>query len=93
MNNLPNNTKVTNKQLFPVILPVIWLFATTAFVMFLSMYLLLDTQQSQSNMYKYAVFSAKPKVLGYATQSVTTEDARAERIDKIFEKYKCPIQG
>jgi hypothetical protein len=90
---LPNRSNLKNKKAWPLIFPVIWLFSTTFFVLILSVYILLLEQKSSESAYKYAIFSAKPKVLGYASQSVTTGDARAKRIDEIFRKYKCPIQG
>lgn len=61
--------------------------------MVLSIYLLVQERKSPDLAYKYTIFSSKPKVLGYSTQDVDTEDARDERIDEVFKKYKCPIQG
>lgn len=93
MDNLPNTSKIPNKDFLAVIVPVVWVISTTLFLMVLSIYLLVQERKSPDLAYKYTIFSSKPKVLGYSTQDVDTEDARDERIDEVFEKYKCPIQG
>lgn len=93
MDNLPNTSKIPNKDFLAVIVPVVWVISTTLFLMVLSIYLLVQERKSPDLAYKYTIFSSKPKVLGYSTQDVDTEDARDERIDEVFKKYKCPIQG
>lgn len=41
----------------------------------------------------YNIFSAKPLTMTDAETSVDGQDIRAVKIDKVFEKYKCPLAG
>lgn len=42
---------------------------------------------------QYSIFSAKPLTLGSVSGKVYGQDSRAEVLDRVFEKYKCPIAG
>ena len=42
---------------------------------------------------KYFIYSSKPLTLETTTFDVAPQDDRAQRIDGIFRKYKCPIEG
>lgn len=107
LNLLPKNSKFVDetvidkpskqfsyKKTFPYILPVLWFFSLSLFTFMLTFVTILYMENSSAaKAPKYSIFSAKPMVLGSATSTVQGDDARAERIDKIFEKYNCPIQG
>ncbi len=94
MDILPESKKQHPAVKFlPLVLPLIWMFSSTLFVLILSVVLIVKDSSSPKTAYKYAIFSANPKVLGYSTQAITGEDGRGERIDMIFTKYKCPITG
>ncbi len=71
-----------------------WFFASsTATIVFLLFLVLNPSIYKPEITPKYAMFSAKPMVMGYATSDLTGGDARAAKINKIFEFYKCPIAG
>lgn len=56
--------------------------------------LLVSTDSSDySKNLKYTVYSAKPLVLGYSTSNIRYSDSRAEAIDKVMERYGCPMTG
>jgi len=42
---------------------------------------------------KYSVFSSKPLVLDKIDYDIGSVDSKAERVDSVFEFYKCPIAG
>ncbi len=42
---------------------------------------------------KYNIFSSKPLTYEYAVSQVNTKDSRAEKIDGVFNMYKCPLEG
>ena len=42
---------------------------------------------------KYSVFAGQPMVMGSTSTNLEEGDARAVKIDKVFQKYKCPITG
>lgn len=94
MDILPDNAKKRGYiKLFPVILPIAWLLTSSLFIFIISFALILSLHNSSSSAYRYTIFSASPKVLGASSTRITGDDARAERIDSIFNKYKCPIKG
>ena len=41
----------------------------------------------------YSTFSSKPYVLGVSDISISSDDPRVAKMEKIFEKYNCPIKG
>ncbi|GIW69629.1 MAG: hypothetical protein KatS3mg101_0376 [Patescibacteria group bacterium] len=42
---------------------------------------------------KYNIFSSKPLTYKYAVSQVNTKDSRAEKLDGVFNIYKCPLEG
>ena len=42
---------------------------------------------------RYNIYSSKPLTYDYATSKVNTKDSRAEKIDGVFNYYKCPMEG
>jgi len=94
MDTLPDTSKKKALvKLFPVMLPVAWLITSTLFIVIISFALIFNLNKANNTAYKYAIFSSSPKVLGASSTRITGDDARAERIDSIFAKYKCPIKG
>jgi len=41
----------------------------------------------------YNIYSSKPLTYDYAVSKVSTKDSRAEKIDGVFNIYKCPLEG
>lgn len=42
---------------------------------------------------KHNIFSSKPLVLESVSSTISTQDARANKIDGVFNRYDCPMTG
>ncbi len=41
----------------------------------------------------YNIFSSKPLTYNYAVSQINTKDSRADKIDGVFARYSCPLEG
>lgn len=75
-----------------LILPTVWLGSISLILvtLILTMFINIDESKPQN---KYSMYSSKPLVLGIMTDSTNLGDPRSAKIDKVFEKYNCPLQG
>jgi hypothetical protein len=92
--HMPNLKELLNKHHIKVILPVTW-FVSSVVVSIFSLIVLITTFTTGnviSNL-KYSVYASKPLVLGTSTSDLEFENGRAETIDKVFEKYNCPMKN
>ncbi len=80
------------KLSFLLLLPVAW-FAAVSLLLVVIILIIINMDPSKDDEYKYELYAAKPLVLGTVTTDTTSGDPRPAKIDKIFEKYNCPIQG
>lgn len=55
--------------------------------------LLITLQPTGISNFKYSIFSAKPHILGLSTVNIEGSDSKAARLNRVFEKYNCPLQG
>jgi len=81
--------KTVSKKL---LLPIAWL-GSSFFVLIITLFTLFSSLANIKpyGTNKYSIFSAKPLVLGVSTFSLDSVDARAAMLDKVFEKYNCPL--
>lgn len=71
-----------------------WFGTSTAVAVVLTLVLLFNPNISNDvSTPKYSIYSSKPIVAGIASAGIGQDDARAARIDAIFEEYNCPIRG
>ncbi len=42
---------------------------------------------------KYSIYASKPLVMEQSTSTVHTKDSRAQKIDAVYKKYSCPMEG
>jgi len=75
-----------------LILPAAWLSSFSLVLVFLIVVLFTSFDKT-NHTYKYSIFSAKPLVLGIMTSSTQNGDPRAAKIDSVFRKYNCPLEG
>lgn len=75
-------------------LKLVWFGTSTTAAVALTLMLLFNPDLSNKvNSPKYSIYSSKPVVAGVATAGIGQDDARAARIDAIFEEYNCPIRN
>lgn len=77
-----------------IYLPIAWsLSSFTLIVVIISMLTLSLANAKPKHGILYSTYSSKPYVLGASTNNIISDDPRAAKIEMIFEKYNCPIQG
>ena len=42
---------------------------------------------------RYSIYSSKPLTLQTATTSIYSKDSRAQKINAVYKKYNCPLEG
>lgn len=86
------NQEISHKQSFKFVAPILWLFlASTAITG--SSFFLMTSFGKASNGGNYGLLGAKsPDVMGTSFQAETA-DPRAIKINKVFDKFKCPMAG
>lgn len=93
---LPRGLKF-NKKTFYILAPVFYFI--TNFFLLISLSIILLTQNNNSSITDYMpktiynLFSAQPPVLGVSDTNLSSEDSRAQIIDRALAKYKCPMIG
>lgn len=93
--SLDNSSSVGRLSKYRFLTPFLLFFILVPMA-FVTMMLLVATTTSQQNSAhktKYPIYAARPHVLGESTANVASENARAATIDKVFEKWKCPLVG
>jgi hypothetical protein len=78
---------------YKLLLPTGWFVATACLIFFTTIFLFNSNLVTKSASPKYSNFSAKPLVLGAIGERVESKDAKVERLDKVFEYFKCPLSG
>lgn len=72
----------------------VWFAATSLLSLVLAVFLIAKWDVlARPSIDKYSIFSSKPLVLGNSISAISLDDSRAERIDQVFEKYNCPLEG
>lgn len=69
------------------------IYSHVVFVFFALGTLFLPTKHHFNTKNKYTIYSAKPLSLNESTFEIATTDGRAQKINKIFRDYKCPLEG
>ncbi|MBT6401358.1 hypothetical protein HN803_00430 [candidate division WWE3 bacterium] len=81
-----------NKYPMLVVLPVIW-FGTLTFTILLLITLLFFSSNTVRSSQKYSIYSSRPLVLGAMTGTTGIGDPRAEKINQVYARYNCPMEG
>lgn len=81
-----------NKYPILILLPAIW-FGTLMLTVLLLITVLLFTSNTTGPSQKYSLYSSRPLILGAMTGETGIGDPRAEKIDKVYERYNCPMEG
>jgi len=76
-----------------IIIPIAWFVAASSLVIFLTSFLIISNYALQKPAPKYSIYSSRPLVLGTASNRLLGKDPRAAKIDKILEKFNCPMQN
>lgn len=86
--------KVLKNKNIKILLPGFWILSTiaTSFVVMVLLLSSLSNNNYKQN-FRYTVYAANPLVLGEATTSIDSKDARATVINKVYSKYNCPMSG
>lgn len=76
------------------VLPFAWLgTAVIGLILIISTLLLTIANPNYLENIKYNLYSAKPLVLGESSTGIDYKDARADAIDRVMARYKCPMTG
>jgi hypothetical protein len=82
------------KSSLRIILPIIWLSSSVLTSIFvITLIILTIGNPARLDNIKYSLYLAQPHVLGDSTNNVYAADSRAATLDKVFERYNCPITG
>ena len=84
--------KIFKNKNIKILLPAVWILATltTSFGVIVLLLLTITTNNYQQN-FRYTVYAAKPLVLGESTTNIDSKNARAIIINKVYNKYNCPM--
>jgi hypothetical protein len=67
--------------------------AITASTFLIINLIVLSASIGQKATNKYNIFSSKPLVLEETNYTILSDDSRAKKIDGVFRKFKCPLEG
>ncbi|MCA9302234.1 hypothetical protein H6802_02855 [Candidatus Nomurabacteria bacterium] len=88
MNNTARNTLI-----FKMTLPFAWLIFSTIVALIIIIYLNNSMLQASAPSNIFAYLGSQPKVLGVSDHAIFMQDSRVQKLEGVFKKYKCPIQG
>lgn len=69
-----------------------WAFLIFAVPVGLGSSVLFSSSKATNNP-RFNSFASKPLFVGEKEEAIQTADARVEKIERVFEKYKCPLTG
>jgi hypothetical protein len=92
--NCPKSLKSSKKSLkyLKYAVPIWWIFLVFTLPIGLGASMLGSSVPATSRP-RFVSFASKPLLSGSKGESVSITDARVEKIDRILEKYKCPLAG
>ena len=75
-------------------LPGVWVITSFAIFMFTAALIVVFPAKVRPDVYdKYSIYSSKPLQLDFSEYEIYTRDSRAQRINKIYKAYNCPLEG
>src|SRR4030042_4152354 len=88
-------TKVRNVYtFFKKHLFVSWIVGSHCIFAVIALAIVINPFKSQTkNNSHYYVYASKPLVLNQSTFKIETKESRAQKINKVFRDYKCPLEG
>ena len=83
---------IINKTTFKIAVPFIWLsLVLTAFTG--ASFFLLDSFNTNAHSEVLGLYVAKSPVVSQSSFEAQSKDSRVIKIEKVFEKFKCPLAG
>ncbi len=93
---LPSGIKF-NKKTFYILAPIFYVVTNFLLIISLSIVMFKNSNNSEVKNYLpktiYNLFSAQAPVLGVSDTDLSTQDSRAQIINKALAKYNCPMIG
>jgi len=88
------NNKKSNMDKIRVGVTGIWASASVlAIFTFLTSFMVTPQKARPQDTRRYSIYSSKPLTLQTATTSIYSKDSRAQKINSVYKKYNCPLEG
>jgi len=72
----------------------VWASASVlAIFTFLTSFMITPQKAKPQDTRRYSIYSSKPLTLQTATTSIYSKDSRAQKINAVYKKYNCPLEG
>lgn len=72
----------------------VWASASVALIFGFLIFLMVSPKNAKpQDTKKYAIYSSRPLTLQPSTNAIYAKDSRAQRINEVYKKYNCPLEG